>query len=91
MKTLRLIEKPNNTCLYNKDNVSFTFKGTTRTSNHKRVSRVIRAALYHTPVSLYGSQSSINSNSLKSTLESASDLCSTKWGNGEGFELESQE
>ena len=88
MKTLLQIEKPNNTCLYNKDNVSFTFKGTTRTSNHKRVSRVIREALYHTPVSLYGSQSSINS--LKSTLSSASDLCSTKWGNGEGFELESQ-
>ena len=88
MKTLLQIEKPNNTCLYNRDNVSFTFKGTTRTSNHKRVSRVIRAALYHTSVSLYGSQSSINS--LKSTLSSASDLCSTKWGNGEGFELESQ-
>lgn len=74
--------------VYTRDNVSFTFKGTTRTSNHKRVSCVIRAALYHTSVSLYGSQSSINS--LKSTLSSASDLCSTKWGNGEGFELESQ-
>ena len=89
MKTLLQIEKPNNACLYNRDNVSFTFKGTTRTSNHKRVSRVIRAALYHIPVSLYGSQSSINS--LKSTLESASEwFMFTEMGKREGFELESQ-
>ena len=90
MKTLPQIEKPNNTCLYNKDNVSFTFKGTTRTSNHKRVWRVIKEQHYITHRSHYTAHSpQLVLLNLRLNLR-ASDLCSPKWGNGEGFELESQ-